>query len=270
MLVVGVKFKQSGKTYFFDPEELSLKEGDKVIVKSNKGLEIGKVVLVDKQIDENSFNNQINPVIRLASDDDLRKDYLNKIDAKEAIKVCQEKADKLNLKMKVVDGEFTFDRSKLILSFLANKRIDFRTLVKELAIIYKNRIELRQIGVRDHAKILDCHGICGCKCCCSRFLNDFSPLSVKMAKEQNITLDPAKISGICGRLMCCISYEYDSYKEIKKIMPKQGQKVETVDGQGVVMENNYVNEHCKVRVHLEEDDEDIEKYYCYKDLEILN
>lgn len=270
MLVVGVKFKPSGKSYYFDPQNLSLKEGDRVIVNSNKGLEIGKVSMLDKEIDEKAFAEKINPVIRLATEDDLRKDYINRLDAKEAIKVCQEKADNLNLKMKVVDGEFTFDRSKLILFFLANKRIDFRVLVKELASIYKNRIELRQIGVRDHAKMLDFHGICGGQCCCSRFLDDFSPLSVKMAKEQNITLDPAKISGVCGRLMCCISYEYESYKEIKKLMPKQGQKVQTEDGQGVVMGNNYVNEHCKVRVHLEEDDEDIEKYYCYKDIEVLN
>lgn len=270
MLVVGVKFKPSGKNYYFDPGSYSLKEGDRVIVNSNKGTEIGKVSLVDKEIDEENFTNSINPILRLADEDDLRTDYLNRRDAKEAVKICQEKADELDLNMNVVSGEFTFDRSKLILYFLANKRVDFRLLVKELASIYKNRIELRQIGVRDHAKMLDFHGVCGEKCCCSRFLNEFSPLSVKMAKEQNITLDPAKISGVCGRLMCCISYEYDNYKNIKKMMPKQGQKVVTEDGIGVVMENNYVNEHCKIRVHLEEDDEDIEKYYCYKEVKVLN
>lgn len=270
MLVVGVKFKPSGKNYYFDPNGYSLKEGDRVIVISNKGTVLGKVSLVDKEIDENKFSSTISPILRLADQEDLKRDYLNRIDAKEAIKICQEKADELDLNMKVVDGEFTFDRSKLILYFLANKRVDFRLLVKELASIYKNRIELRQIGVRDHAKMLDFHGICGEKCCCSRFLNDFSPLSIKMAKEQNITLDPEKISGACGRLMCCISYEYENYKDIKKLMPKQGSRVLTDDGIGVVMANNYVNENCKIRVHLEEDDEDIEKYYCYKQIKTLN
>lgn len=270
MKVVGVKFKSAGKDYYFDPLNLLLNEGDKVIVNTSNGLEIGKISIIDKVIDEKEFPNKINTVIRLANDEDLKKSYLNKLDAKEAIKICQSKADQLDLSMKVVDGEFTFDRSKLILSFLANKRVDFRILVKELASIYKNRIELRQIGVRDHAKMLDFHGICGEKCCCSRFVNEFSPLSVKMAKEQNITLDPAKISGSCGRLMCCISFEYENYKSIKKIMPKQGQKVSTEDGIGIVVENNYVNENCKVRVHLEADDEDIEKYYCYKKIKVLD
>lgn len=270
MLVVGVKFKPSGKDYYFDPGDFTLEEGDRVIVNSRKGLEIGKISLTDKEIDENKFENKISPVLRMADQEDLKREYINRLDAKKAIEVCQEKADRLNLKMKVVDGKFTFDRSKLILFFLANKRVDFRQLVKELAAIYKNRIELRQIGVRDHAKMLNCHGICGEKCCCSRFLDDFSPLSVKMAKEQNITLDPAKISGICGRLMCCIGYEYEDYRKMKRIMPKRGQKVETEDGLGVVIENNYVNDQCKIRVHLEEDDQDIEKYYYYKDLKNIN
>ena len=170
--------------------------------------------------------------------------------------------------MNIVDAAFTFDRQKLLIFFISEKRVDFRHLVKELAAIYKNRIELRQIGVRDHAKMLQSLGICGQQCCCSRFINEFSPLSVKMAKEQNMTLDPAKILGMCGRLMCCISFENEAYKYAKKIMPKVGQRVKTKDGNGYVLSNNYVTEECKVRIHIESEDQDFEKYYCHKEIEI--
>lgn len=270
MLVVGVKFKPSGKVYYFNPNSIELKEGDKVIVNSNQGLEIGIIYIENKEIDEKSFAHEVNNVIRKATEEDLKTDYLNKIEAKKAVKICQSKSDELNLNMQVVDGSFTFDKSKLILFFTSDKRVDFRNLVKDLASIYRNRIELRQIGVRDYAKMLNSHGVCGQQCCCSRFLSEFSPLSVKMAKEQNISLDPTKISGVCGRLMCCIAFENDNYKLAKKVMPKQGQKVKTEDGIGFVVSNNYVKEECRVRVHIEDEDQDLEKYYCYKEVEVVN
>jgi cell fate regulator YaaT (PSP1 superfamily) len=270
VLVVGVKFKATGKIYYFDPKDIKLEENDRVIVSSNQGIEIGKITFVDRELDTKEFDHEISPVIRKATEEDLKRDYINKLDAKEAVKVCQKKADRLSLNMQVVDGEFTFDRNKLILYFTSDNRVDFRTLVKELAAIYKNRIELRQIGVRDYAKMLGSYGICGQKCCCSRFLNEFSPLSVKMAKEQNITLDPTKISGMCGRLMCCIAFENDNYKKIKKLMPKEGQKVKTEDGEGFVISNDYVKEECKVRVCIESEDEAFEKNYCRMEIEILD
>lgn len=270
MKVVGISFKKAGKIYYFDKGDLSLSFNDQVIVNSNSCLEIGRVKEVDKEIDPNEFDKEISKVIRKASEDDLIKDYKNKKDAKEAVEICQQKADRLGLNLHAIEAEFTFDRKKLMIYFSSNTRVDFRKLVKELASLYRNRIELRQIGVRDHAKLVASVGICGQKCCCARFLNDFKPLSIKMAKEQDITLDPNKISGLCGRLMCCLAYENENYKIAKKAMPKPGDKVKTEDGIGFVLENNYVKEKCKVRVKLEDDDSEIVKSYCPKKISVID
>ncbi|EEB36194.1 PSP1 C-terminal domain protein [Anaerococcus hydrogenalis DSM 7454] len=268
--VVGVSFKKAGKIYYFNPLDFNLQIDDKVIVNSNSCLEIGTVKTPVKEISEDEFDRELSPIIRIANKNDLKEDEKNKIDAKEAVKICQEKADKLGLNLHAIEAEFTFDRKKLMIYFSSNNRVDFRKLVKELAAIYRNRIELRQIGVRDHAKLVASVGLCGQKCCCARFLDDFKPLSIKMAKEQDITLDPNKISGLCGRLMCCLSYENENYKIAKKAMPKVGQKVQTQDGIGVVVENNYVKEKCKIRVKIEEDDTEVEKSYCPKDIKQIN
>ncbi|MBS5989532.1 PSP1 domain-containing protein [Anaerococcus hydrogenalis] len=268
--VVGVSFKKAGKIYYFNPLDFNLQIDDKVIVNSNSCLEIGTVKTPIKEISEDEFDRELSPIIRIANKNDLKEDEKNKTDAKEAVKICQEKADKLGLNLHAIEAEFTFDRKKLMIYFSSNNRVDFRKLVKELAAIYRNRIELRQIGVRDHAKLVASVGLCGQKCCCARFLDDFKPLSIKMAKEQDITLDPNKISGLCGRLMCCLSYENENYKIAKKAMPKVGQKVQTQDGIGVVVENNYVKEKCKIRVKIEEDDTEVEKSYCPKDIKQIN
>lgn len=270
MKVVGISFKKAGKIYYFDPGDLNLRFNDQVIVNSNSCLEIGRVMIADKNIDPKEFDKDLSKVIRKANQDDLIKDYKNKKEAKEAVEICQQKADRLGLNIHAIEAEFTFDRKKLMIYFSSNTRVDFRKLVKELASIYRNRIELRQIGVRDHAKLVASVGICGQKCCCARFLNDFQPLSIKMAKQQDITLNPNKISGLCGRLMCCLAYEDENYKIAKKSMPKPGDRVQTEDGIGQVLENNYVKEKCKVRVKLEDDDSEIVKSYCPREISKIN
>lgn len=242
----------------------------KVVVETDNGLDIGEVILTNFEIDEKKFDKKLNEVIRVADDADLDKHCSNEIDAKDAIEICQKAADSYELNMKVVDSAYNFDRSKITFYFTANKRVDFRDLVKDLATTFKSRIELRQIGVRDHAKLVKSYGSCGQECCCSRYLNDFAPLSIKYAKDQNISLDPNKISGLCGRLMCCLSYEEDSYTKMKKIMPKYGQRVKTCDGDGVVISSDYVKEECKVRVYIAEDEQNEDKIYKLKDINIDN
>lgn len=266
MKVVGISFKKTGKIYYYNPLDFELNIGDKVIVSSNSCIEIGIVKTPIKEINKDEFEHDLNDIIRKANKKDLLEYEKNKEEAVEAVEICQKKADKLGLNLHAIEAEFTLDRKKLLIYFSSNNRVDFRKLVKELASIYRNRIELRQIGVRDHAKLVSSVGICGQKCCCAKFLSDFQPLSIKMAKEQDITLDPNKISGLCGRLMCCLSYENENYKIAKKSMPKVGDRVETEDGFGVVIENNYVKEKCKIRVRIEEDDAEIEKTYCPKEI----
>lgn len=265
MRVVGIRFRPAGKIYHFDANGNEFEYKDKVIVETSNGVEMAEVALVD--VDESECKGNLSEVIRKATNDDLYYYAKNEQDAKEAISLCQEKANSHGLKMKIIDAKYTFDRSKITFYFKAENRVDFRSLVKDLASIYRNRIELRQIGVRDHAKMIEHLGPCGQKCCCGRFLNDFKPLSIKMAKDQNITLDPGKISGMCGRLMCCLSYEEECYKCSKKIMPKEGQKVKTADGYGMVLDNDYIRECSKVRVKLTGTDEEIEETYSCKDLE---
>lgn len=265
MNVVGIRFKDAGKIYYFSANNLILNFKDKVIVESSNGLELAEIALANIDIDENKFNKILLPVIRKATERDLEIYEENVKDSKEAILIAQEKANYYKLKMKVVDSEYSFDRTKITFYFTADKRVDFRLLVKDLAAVFKNRIELRQIGVRDHAKLKGFHGTCGQKSCCSRFMTEFSPLSIKMAKDQGITLDPAKISGVCGRLMCCLSFEEENYLKAKKYMPKPGSKVQTEDGIGTVLSNDFVKELCKVRV-MTEDDVEIEEYYKAADL----
>ena len=261
MNVVGVRFRNAGKIYYFKSQDIELAYKDKVLVESTNGVELAEIALANIDIDKEKFDKDLSSVLRKASLEDLQKDEQNRIDAKEAMLVCQQKVVSRKLDMKIVDSEYNFDRSKITFYFTSENRVDFRNLVKDLALVFKNRIELRQIGVRDHAKMKNYHGACGQKTCCSRFITDFSPLSIKMAKDQGITLDPSKISGVCGRLMCCLSFEQDSYKEIKKLMPKVGQKVQTADGEGLVISNDYLRELIRLRIKDIENDEEIEKEY---------
>lgn len=267
MNVVGIRFKEAGKIYYFSANNLILNFKDKIIVESSNGLEIAEIALANIDIDNQKFDKELSPVLRKATARDIQVHENNLNDAKEAIEIAQEKAKLHKLDMKIVESKYSFDRSKITFYFTAENRVDFRLLVKDLASIFKNRIELRQIGVRDHAKLKCFYGTCGQKSCCSRFMTDFSPLSIKMAKDQGITLDSSKISGVCGRLMCCLSFEEDNYIRAKKAMPKPGTKVETEDGIGVVLSNDYIREMCKVRIKSVEDDQELEEYYKASEIE---
>ena len=265
MKVVGVRFKEAGKIYYFKSDDNDYDYKDKVIVESENGIDFGEIALTSVDIDKGDFDQDLKNVIRPANQEDLKTQFVNKLDSKKALEICQQKADSYDLKMNIVDCEYSFDRSKLTFYFTADNRVDFRTLVKDLASTFRNRIELRQIGVRDHAKLIKHYGSCGEQCCCSRYLTEFEPLSIKCAKDQNISLDPSKISGVCGRLMCCLAYEEEHYLKLKETMPKYGQTVTTEDGEGIVVSNNMVRECCKVRIQ-KEDDQAIEKHYKICDL----
>jgi len=246
--VIGVRFENAGKLYFFDPGELWPTPGDYVLVETSRGVEFGEVVTGIKEIDDSTLQSPLKPVVRIASAEDLQHNKDNKAAEKEAYQVCQKKIAEHKLDMKLVSVEYTFDNSKILFYFTANGRVDFRSLVKDLAGVFKTRIELRQIGVRDEAKMLGGLGICGRPICCGAFLGDFQPVSIKMAKEQNLSLNPTKISGVCGRLMCCLKYEQDQYEAIRKKMPKVGKEVITPDGPGVVWELNVIRETVRVRI----------------------
>lgn len=236
--IIGVRFKKVGKIYYFDPCKFDISAGSHVIVETSRGIEMGEVVLSKRKIDENTLTQPLKRIIRIADEDDHNIYNENKKKEKEAFKICIEKIKKHGLPMKLIDVEFTFDGNKIMFYFTADGRVDFRELVKDLANIFKTRIELRQIGVRDESKITGGIGICGCQLCCSRFLGDFIPVSIKMAKEQGLSLNPAKISGSCGRLMCCLKYEQDIYEEALRHTPRQGALVQTPMGRGIV---EYVN-----------------------------
>ncbi len=246
--VIGVRFRNDGKLYFFDPGSLWPTPGDYVIVETSRGIEFAETVTTIKEIDESGLDTPLRPVIRIASAEDVRHNEENHAAEREAHAVCQKKIAEHKLDMKLVRVEFTFDNSKILFYFTANGRVDFRALVKDLAGVFKTRIELRQIGVRDEAKMLGGLGPCGRHICCGAFLNDFQPVSIKMAKEQNLSLNPTKISGICGRLMCCLKYEQDQYEAVRKQMPKVGKEVMTPDGQGVVVDLNVIRETVRVRI----------------------
>lgn len=246
--VVGVRFKKAGKVYYFDPNQFDISENEFVIVETVRGIEYGKVVITKKQVDENDVVLPLKKVIRIANENDRTIVEENKHAAKEAYQVCQQKVVEHNLDMKLVDVEYTFDRNKIIFYFTADGRIDFRELVKDLAAIFRTRIELRQIGVRDEAKMLGGIGPCGRILCCSTFLGDFEPVSIKMAKDQNLSLNPAKISGLCGRLMCCLKYENDEYEAAKEQLPDLDQRIQTPHGTGRVIGLNILERLIQVEL----------------------
>ena len=254
--VVGVRFKPAGKIYYFDPNDFPLHTDEAVIVETARGIEFGEVVLTDKMVDVEDVVLPLKKVIRIATEEDKERVDENMNLASNAMEVCQKKVKTHKLDMKVVDVEYTFDRNKIIFYFTAEGRIDFRNLVKDLASNFKTRIELRQIGVRDEAKLLGGIGPCGRMLCCSTFLGDFEPVSIKMAKDQNLSLNPAKISGICGRLMCCLKYENDHYEEAKRKLPDMGEEVYTEHGRGKVVGLNILE--TLVQIELYEDEAVIE------------
>ncbi len=258
--VIGVKFKDNGKTYYFNPKDLSISENDCVIVETVRGLEFGHVTLTNKEVDELAFQNPLKDIIRVATKEDFKKNEENKRKSKSALEICIKKAKEHNLDMKFIDAEYTFDNSKVIFYFSAEGRIDFRDLVKDLAAIFKTRIELRQIGVRDESKMLGGLGHCGREFCCHKFLCDFQPVSIKMAKDQGLSLNPTKISGACGRLMCCLAYEQCGYEEKIKRVPKVGSLVKTPKGEGTVISSNILKEEVKVKLVDKDDDVDLEEF----------
>ncbi|TYR78331.1 stage 0 sporulation family protein [Priestia megaterium] len=246
--VVGVRFKKAGKIYYFDPGELTIPDGEFVIVETIRGVEFGRVVINKKQVSEQDIVLPLKKVIRVAETKDKLIVEENKQAASEAYDVCVQKIQSHDLDMKLVDVEYTFDRNKVIFYFTADGRIDFRELVKDLASIFRTRIELRQIGVRDEAKLLGGIGPCGRMLCCSTFLGDFEPVSIKMAKDQNLSLNPTKISGLCGRLMCCLKYENDEYETAKEQLPDIGSKIETPNGSGRVIGLNILERIIQVEL----------------------
>lgn len=246
--VIGIRFKKAGKIYYFDPGDMTITKDDYVIVETVRGVEFGKVVISNKQVDEEDVVLPLKKVIRLATHKDKRIIAENQENAKEAYEVCHSKIIEHSLDMNLVDVEYTFDRNKAIFYFTADGRVDFRNLVKDLAAIFKTRIELRQIGVRDEAKLLGGIGPCGRMLCCSTFLGDFEPVSIKMAKDQNLSLNPAKISGLCGRLMCCLKYENDNYETAKKELPDLGESIETPYGKGKVVGLNILERMIQIEI----------------------
>ncbi|WP_182201633.1 PSP1 domain-containing protein [Paraliobacillus salinarum] len=246
--VIGIRFKKAGKIYYFDPGDMTITKDDYVIVETVRGVEFGKVVISNKQVDEEDVVLPLKKVIRLATQKDKRIVAENQENATEAYEVCQSKIIEHSLDMNLVDVEYTFDRNKAIFYFTADGRVDFRNLVKDLAAIFKTRIELRQIGVRDEAKLLGGIGPCGRMLCCSTFLGDFEPVSIKMAKDQNLSLNPAKISGLCGRLMCCLKYENDNYETAKKELPDLGESIQTPYGKGKVVGLNILERMIQIEI----------------------
>lgn len=245
--IIGVRFKSVGKIYYFSPKEIEINVGEKVIVETSRGVECGEVVLSNREIDDSELTAPLKSIIRVATKADLEKIEKNKKSEADAFKICEEKIAKHGLSMKLVDVECTFDNNKLLFYFTSENRVDFRELVKDLASVFRTRIELRQIGVRDEAKMLGGLGICGRPFCCKSFLGDFQPVSIKMAKDQSLSLNPSKISGTCGRLMCCLKYEQDGYEELIKVTPKMGAYVETPDGRGNVVDVNMLTGKIRVK-----------------------
>ncbi|MBQ2812988.1 MAG: stage 0 sporulation family protein [Clostridia bacterium] len=244
--VVGVRFKDVGKVYYFEPNEESFAMGDLVIVETVRGVECGEVALEPKEVSENEIVKPLKKILRKATDADRKKMEENRKKEAEALKVCEQKIEKHGLDMKLVDVDYTLDGSKILFYFTADGRVDFRELVKDLAGVFRTRIELRQIGVRDEAKMLGGLGMCGRPFCCNSFMGDFQPVSIKMAKEQGLSLNPVKISGTCGRLMCCLKYEQEAYEHLLKVTPKVGAIVQTRDGKGVVSDVNLLTGMLKV------------------------
>ncbi len=265
--VIGVRFKEGGKIYFFDPADFEISKGDYVIVDTARGLECGLVVQGIHTESEDKIVKPLKAVSRIATKQDIEKMQQNRRDEKKAFEICVEKIEKHKLDMKLIDVEYTFDRSKALFYFTADGRVDFRELVKELARIFRTRIELRQIGVRDESKMMGGIGVCGQPFCCSRFLSDFTPVSIKMAKEQGLSLNPTKISGSCGRLMCCLSYEQNVYEYLNSITPGVGSYVRTDDGTGTVAEVSLLA--GKVKVRLDRNKDGVPREYSVDDISVI-
>lgn len=259
--VIGVRFRTAGKIYFFAPGKLTVKQGDHVIVETARGVEYGRVVSGPKEVRDEEVVQPLKPVIRIATEQDKKTVSKNREKEKEAFRICLEKIRKHGLEMKLIDAEYTFDNNKVLFYFTADGRIDFRELVKDLAAVFRTRIELRQIGVRDETKIRGGIGICGRPLCCSTYLSEFAAVSIKMAKEQNLSLNPTKISGVCGRLMCCLTNEEETYEELNSQLPSVGDNVTTVEGlTGTVHSLSVLRKQVKVIVNLENDEKEIREY----------
>ena len=259
--VVGIRFRQNGKIYYFDPNGLDVKTGDNVIVETARGVEFGPVVSGPKEVDDSEVVQPLKPIIRIATEEDAARNEENREKEKKAFDVCLEKIEKHGLDMKLIDVEYTFDGNKILFYFTADGRVDFRELVKDLAAVYRTRIELRQIGVRDETKAMGGYGICGREYCCHSFQSDFVPVSIRMAKDQNLSLNPTKISGSCGRLMCCIKYEEDTYLDLMKKLPRVGDEAITEDGYTAVVDSvNTLRQKVRVIVDLGDDEKEAREY----------
>ena len=259
--VVGVRFRNVGKIYYFSPKDYEIKTGDHVIVETARGIEYGKVVLAPREVGEEDVVHPLKEVLRVATKDDDEREAQNRVKEREAFKICQKKIREHGLEMKLIDVEYTFDNNKILFYFTADGRIDFRELVKDLAAVFRTRIELRQIGVRDETKIRGGIGICGRPLCCSTYLTEFAAVSIKMAKEQNLSLNPTKISGVCGRLMCCLTNEEETYEVLNSQLPSVGDNVTTSDGlTGTVHSLSVLRRLVKVIVNLENDEKEIREY----------
>ena len=267
MIVIGIRFKKAGKTYYFDPLDIDVHKNDKVIVETSRGLEFGTVITEKKEVVDDELIHPVKPILRVATQEDIDTNEENKIKEQEAKKICLEKISQHNLDMYLTDVEYTFDNNKVIFYFTAEGRVDFRELVKDLAAVFRTRIELRQIGVRDEAKVLNGIGPCGKQLCCATWMGDFNPVSIKMAKDQNLSLNPTKISGVCSRLMCCLNFEHQTYLEYRKGMPDQGDKVRTPEGKGDVLDVNILGEKVLVKVNRKEGD--IESWFPKSEVKIL-
>lgn len=265
--VIGVRFKNVGKIYYFDPDSTLLEVGDYVIVETARGVECGQVAMANRQIKDDEIVHPLKKMIRKATEEDLETLRQNKEKEKKAFEICQEKITQHSLDMKLVDVEYTLDNNKILFYFTADGRVDFRALVKDLASVFRTRIELRQIGVRDEAKMLGGLGVCGRPFCCSLFMGEFQPVSIKMAKEQGLSLSPVKISGTCGRLMCCLKYEQEAYLDLLKKTPKVGAIVSTPDGKGTVVEQNLLT--GMLKVSLDKSQTAVPATYMVKQVKII-
>lgn len=265
--IIGVRFKPVGKTYYFDPQDFEINKGDNVIVETSRGIEYGTVVVGRKEINDDELLKPVKPIMRPAQQEDHERYRENKKKEKEAFDICAEKIKRHGLEMKLIEVEYTFDGSKILFYFTADGRVDFRELVKDLAMVFRTRIEFRQIGVRDESKTIGSIGVCGRSLCCSKFLGEFAPVSIKMAKEQGLSLNPSKISGACGRLMCCLKYEQDTYEELLKKLPRHGALVKTPDGNGIVESVSVLKE--KVKVSVGEEKERTIKEYNASEIKVL-
>lgn len=259
-IIVGIKFSNSNKTYYFSPNGIEFADGEGAVVETARGQEFGIVTIANKEVPDSEVIQPLKPALRKATEEDYKRLERNEADRKSALKTIRDKVSEMNLNMKMVDAEYTFDRTKLIAYFTAEGRVDFRDLVRTIASIFKTRIELRQIYERDDTKMRGALAACGRPCCCTTHLPDFEKVSIKMAKIQGLSLNPQKISGVCGRLMCCLKYENAYYSETFKLMPKVGSKVKTPDGEGTVEENDLIRQHVKARVLLKDNSYDLRTY----------